>query len=228
MSHRLALLACLALAAITGCTKTRTLPAVKEMGDRQFRHQNWEAARTDYQEYVDRKPGEAEVQMKLAHCLVKLGQPDLAVTHAQVAFDAKPNDPEALETYCMAMAEAKRSDELFRLLNGNCETRGNVADFDRLARYQLKLGDPDGAERSFIMAAKTDGGKTIEPQLALADFYKSINDKASEKKRLRMALYLDSTNQDIYDRLRSLGEIPGPSLKLPPEELATTATAPDR
>ncbi len=217
MFYRVAILT-LALAALSACTGTRTLPAVKEMGDRQYRHENWEAARADYQEYVDRKPGEAEVQMKLAQCLVKLGQADTAVTHAQVAFDIQPNNPEALETYCLAMAESKRSDELFRLLNGNCETRGNVSDFDRLARYQLKMGDPDGAERSFIMAAKTDGGKTIEPQLALADFYKSINDKAGEKKRLRMALSFDPANQDIYNRLRALGEIPGPSLALTPEE----------
>lgn len=228
MPSRLALIAALSLAALTGCNTTRTLPAVHEMGDRNFRNQNWEAARADYQEYVDRKPGDPDVQMKLAQTLVKLGQADTAVTHAQVAFDARPNNTEALETYCLAMAESKRSEELFRLLNGNCEARGTVADYDRLGRYQLKLGDPDGAERAFIMAAKTDGGKSIEPQLALANFYKSISDTANEKKRLRMALYLNPTDQSIYDRLRGLGEIPGPSLKLVPEEMSASATAPDR
>ncbi|MBX3375733.1 MAG: tetratricopeptide repeat protein [Phycisphaeraceae bacterium] len=218
MLHRVAVVTCLAIAAISGCSSTRTLPAVKEMGDRQFRRENWEAARVEYQEYVDRKPGDKEVQILLAQCLIKLGQPDLAVTHAQVAFDLEPNDAEALETYCLALAEAKKTDELYRVLNGNCQTRGSVADYDRLARFQMKLGDPDGAERSFIMAAKVDGGKTIEPQLALANFYKSIGDKAGEKRRLRMALYLKPTDQKIYDRLRELGEIPGPSLALFPEE----------
>lgn len=218
MFHRFAVFACLVAAAISGCSGTRTLPAVKEMGDRQYRHQNWEAARVEYQEYVDRKPGDKEVQVLLAQCLIKLGQPHLAVTHAQVAFDLEPNDVEAIETYCTALADSKKTDELYRVLNGNCQTRGSVADYDRLARYQLKLGDPDGAERSFIMAAKVDGGKNIEPQLALANFYKSINDKAGETRRLRMALYLKPTEQKIYDRLRELGEIPGPSLALFPEE----------
>ena len=221
MTHRVLVLlvACTLLA---GCNTVRTLPRVQEEGDRHYRDHEWEAARTDYKEYVDRKPGEAEIQMRLARCLVELGQPDAAVPHAAVAFDARPNHAESLETYCLALADSKRTDELFRLLNSNCESRGKVSDYDRLARFLLRVGDPDSAERNFKMAAKVDGGRTIEPQLALADFYKSLGDKANEKKRLRMALYLDRTNQAIYDRLRGLGEIPGPSLALVPDEAGSS------
>jgi predicted Zn-dependent protease len=218
MRTRLASFAILACLALTACNTVRTLPRVKEVGDRHYRDNQWEAARVEYQEYVDRKPGEAEVQMKLARCLVELGRSEEAVTAAAVAYDAQPNNAQALETYCMALAEAKRTDELFRILNGNCETRGSVADYDRLARFNFKLGDADGAERAYKMAATVDGGKTIEPQLALANFYKSIGDKTNEKMRLRMALYLSPSNQEIYDRLRGLGEIPGPSLAIMPEE----------
>ena len=49
--------------------------------------------------------------------------------------------------------------------------------------------------------------------------------KQNEKRRLRMALYCDPVNQQIYNRLKQMGEIPGPSLKLIPEELQATATA---
>lgn len=227
MSHRLGLFALLALI-LTGCNTVRTLPRVKEVGDRHYRDQKWEAARAEYQEYTDRKPGEAEVQMKLARCLVELGRPEEAVTSAAVAYDAKPNDPEALETYCITLAEAKRTDEMFRILNGNCESRGSVADYDRLGRFMFRLGDADGAANAFKMAASVDGGQTIEPQLALADFFKSIGDKTNEATRLRMAMYFEPTNQAIYDRLRALGQIPGPSLKLVPEELTRPATVPTR
>jgi tetratricopeptide (TPR) repeat protein len=229
MSYR-RVLVCLAAAsfALPACNTVRTLPRVKEVGDRHYRDHKWEAARAEYQEYVDRKPGEAEVQMKLARCLVELGRPGEAVTNAAVAYDARPNNPEALETYCLALAEAKRTDELFRILNGNCETRGSVEDYDRQGRFLFKLGDADSAYRSFKMAAQVDGGRTIEPQLVLANFHRDIGDKTNEAKRLRMAMYFDPTNQEIYDRLRGLGQIPGPSLKLTPEELNATATGTDR
>jgi hypothetical protein len=34
-----------------------------------------------------------------------------------------------------------------------------------------------------------------------------------------MAMYLDPKNEEIPARVRALGEIPGPSLAMPPEEL---------
>jgi hypothetical protein len=80
------------------------------------------------------------------------------------------------------------------------------------------MGDADGAEHALLTAAKIDGGKTAAPQIALADFYRSIGDKKAEIVRLRNALYLDPKNPEIPKRLRELGEIPGPSLAMPPEE----------
>jgi tetratricopeptide (TPR) repeat protein len=207
-----------------GCAQQRTLPRVKEVADRSYRDHNWEAARVDYQEYIDRKPGEAEINIKLARCLVELGRAPEAVNPAAAAYDSQPNNPDAIETFSLALCESKRTDQLYRLLNGNCESRGSVSDYDRLGRYSLKLGDPDGAERAFKMAAKVDAGKTIEPQLALADFYHNISDKSNEKRRLRMALYLDPSNPDLYKRLKDLGEIPGPSLQLRPEEMTAEAS----
>lgn len=215
---RLALALGLFALLLTGCTSQRTLPRVKEVGDRAYRDGRWEEARVEYQEYVDRKPGEAEIQMKLARSLVELHRADEAVNAAAVAYDAQPNNGDAIETFALALAEAKRTDQLFRLLNGNCEKRGEVSDYDRLARFELKMGDPDSALRAFKMAAKIDGGKHIEPQLALANFYKSIGDKLNEIRRLRMALSFDPGNLQIFGRLKELGEIPGPSLQLIPEE----------
>ncbi len=215
---RLVLVLSMAALVLSGCTATRTLPRVKEVGDRAYRDGRWEEARVEYQEYVDRKPGEAEIQMKLARTLIELKRSDEAVNSAAVAYDAEPNNPEAIETFAAALFEAKRSDQLFRLLNGNCEKRGLVADYDRLGRYQTKLGLNDDASQAFTMAAKIDGGKTLDPQLALARFYRHIGDKQSEIRRLRMALSLDPSNPEIYVRLKELGEIPGPSLALTPEE----------
>lgn len=213
---RLAIALCLVL--LSGCTAQRTLPRVKEVGDRAYRDGRWEEARVEYQEYVDRKPGEPEVQMKLARSLVELHRASEAVNSAAVAYDAQPNNPDNIEVFALALAEANRTDQLFRLLNGNCQTRGDVSDYDRLGRFQQKLGLSDDALNSFKMAAKVDGGKTAPPQLALAAFYKHVGDKANETRRLRMALSRDPSNPEIYGRLKELGEIPGPSIALTPEE----------
>src|SRR5205823_861758 len=79
-------------------------------------------------------------------------------------------------------------EDAFRLLRSVADGRGLPADHIRLGRFLALAGDADGAEHSLKQAARIDGGKTIEPQMALADFYHQIGDKQSELKRLRMAL----------------------------------------
>jgi predicted Zn-dependent protease len=202
---------------LAGCTSQRPLPMVKEMGDRAFQKGDFETANKDYAEYVDRKPGEASVQLSYAKTLLILKQPAKAVEHASIAYDQYPENEDYIETRAQALLESGKTDELYQFLRGLAEGRGKPSDYIRLGRYAAKLGDADGAEHALQTAAKLDGGKTVAPQLALADFYKTLGDKKSEIRRLRMALYLDKTNPDITKRLRELGEIPGPSLALPPE-----------
>ena len=69
-----------------------------------------------------------------------------------------------------------------------------------------------------MTAARLDGGQTVEPQIALADFYLAAGDEEKAIRRLRMALGIDAENEIAIDKLRSLGEIPGPSFALTPEE----------
>jgi len=212
------LIVLLAIAPLAGCSMPRSLPAVRDSGERAFQRGDYARAEADFQEYTERKPGDAPVQLLYAKTLLATDQPVPAVEHATLAYDQHPADPEYIDVRAQALFEAKRTDELYRFLRGLCDAHGMPADYLRLGQYTAKLGDADGAEHAFLTAAKVDGGKTPAPQLALADFYHSINDKASEVRRLRMALFVDPRNQDIPNRLRALGEIPGPSLALQPEE----------
>lgn len=203
---------------LAGCNTQRPLPMVKEDGDKAFARGEFDKAAADYKEYVERKPGDPAVQNMYAQTLLALKQPVPAVEHATIAFDQRPTDETYIETRALALFEAGKTDELYRFLRGQADSRGLPSDFIRLGNYAAKLGDADGAEHAYLTAAKIDGGKTVAPQLALANFYMSIGDKPSAIKRLRMALYIDPANLTASQKLRELGEIPGPSLAMPPSD----------
>jgi predicted Zn-dependent protease len=208
----------LVVAVLFGCNTPRPLPTVQEQGDRAFRDGNYAMAREEYKEYSTRKPGEAAVELQLARTYLELGDPQEALFHAQQAYDLRPGDDEYIETYAQALLAAGRTDQVHRFLRNMAQDRGRVGDYIRLGRFAAKMGDADGAEHALTTAAVMDRGRTAEPQLALADFYRSIGDGEHEKERLRMALYVDPQNADVMQRLRAMGEIPGPSLALRPAE----------
>lgn len=214
---RLTILTLVSAAAIIGGCAQRPLPLIRELGDKAYSRGEYETARAEYKEYVERRPGEAEVQLMYARTLLALNEPAKAVEHASIAFDQLPQSEQAMETKAQALFEAGRTDEMHQFLRGLADGRGQVGDFIRLGRYTARMGDADGAEHALKTAAKLDAGKTLAPQMALADFYTSIGDAASAKRRLRMALYIDPANPEVSQRLRDMGEIPGPSLALPPE-----------
>jgi tetratricopeptide (TPR) repeat protein len=217
--------ACLAAAMLVGCGQ-RALPAVRESGDRAYRHGDYAAAATDYQEYTDRKPGEAAVELAYAKTLLKLNQPGAAVEHAARAYDQHPTDEDYIETKAQALFEAKKTEELDRFLRGLCQGRGQPADYIRLGRFSQKMGDADTAHTAFRTAARVDGGRSMAPQLALADFYHSIKDAENEMQRLRVCYYLDPKDSQISERIRALGEIPGPSIAMPPPEASESPSNP--
>lgn len=212
------ILCSLAAAFFAGCAQ-RSLPAVRESGDRHFNKGDFASAAADYREYTDRKPGEAAVQNQYAKTLLALGQPVPAVERATIAFDQQPTNEDFIETRAQALFEAKKTDELYRFLRGQCDGRGKPADFIRLGRFSQMLGDADGAELAMLTAARIDGGKTIEPQLALANFYRTIGDRNKELTRLRTSLYVDPKNVEVQSRIRAMGEVPGPTFALSPNDV---------
>jgi predicted Zn-dependent protease len=211
------LIVLVAASLLAGCAQ-RTLPAVRESGDRAFMRGDYNKAAADYKEYVERKPGESGVQLMYAKTLLLMKQPTPAVEHASIAYDQNPTNEDYIETKAQALFEAGKTEELYRFLRGQCDSRGQPSDYIRLGRFSALQGDADGAEHALLTAARVDGGKSAAPQLALAEFYHSIGDKTHEFNRLRVAMYLDPRNLAIQERIRSLGEVPGPSLAMPPSD----------
>jgi cytochrome c-type biogenesis protein CcmH/NrfG len=200
------------------CSSQRSLDAVERSGDRSLAKGDYETARKEYKEYVDRRPGKARVQHALGTSYMALNQPAAAALCFSIAHDLEPANPQYTEAVAEALYAAGDRGKLYEYLHGLTEQPGAVADYNRLAMYASKLGDADEAQIALLTAARIDGGTTVGPQMALADFYRGIGDRENALTRLRMALHLDPENPEVAARIRELGEIPGPSYSLPPEE----------
>lgn len=216
------LLACLLLLpiALTACTKQRSLLAVRESGERALEEGRYNDAVADFEEYVERLPGDAIGRYNLgrSYLLANPPQPTAAREHLYLAYNQRLNDDNVFEALCQALQAGGRTEELFRLLRQRALDRQRPSDYMRLGRYAEEFGDPDQARQAYLTAARIDQGQTASIQLALADLYAKLGDEERALRRLRMALYLDPNNRDIAERIRGYGEIPGPSFALKPEE----------
>lgn len=218
-------LALLAIAAATlapglvGCSSSqRNIWTVRQSAEHAYEYGRYEQSEADWAEYVQRRPQDVEGRYGYGLALLANGKPALAREQLVIANDMRPEHEPTIEALASAIRATGSTDDLFRFLRRMIEERGVAADYDRLGRYLASVGNPDEAETAFLTAAQLDGGKTLAPQLALANFYQSIGDAQNEKLRLRMALALDPQNQGVQARLRELGEVPGPSLALTPAE----------
>jgi tetratricopeptide (TPR) repeat protein len=207
-----------AAALVSGCTAERTLPAVRDSGDRAYMKGDYARAEADYREVVTREPGDWKARQNLGKTLMILDRPREAREHLAVAQNVRPDDGETIELLAQAMLESGDRDGMFRLLRSRAEERRTVEDYQRFGRFASKAGDNDEAERAFLTAARFDGGRSFEVQKSLGDFYQSIGAEEKALKRYRMALYLKPDDKDVADRIRALGKVPGPSYVLRPEE----------
>lgn len=211
---------------VGGCAQQRPLWKVRQDADLAFEARQFDAARADYQIYVDAKPNDPSAQHALGRTFLAMNEPKQAREHLQIAYDVVPDNDAYIESYAQALYESKEPESLMTFLNRVANERGAIADYLRLGRYAGKIGHADEALQALLTAARLDQGRTLEPQLALADFYRSVNDKPNEVKRLRNCLYVAPGDERLLARVRELGQIPGPSFMLRPEEAAATVEVP--
>jgi len=208
-----------ATALLTACSTGRSDLAIREKGDREFNRGNYEVARVQYLEYSKLRPGRHDVLHNLGICALETGRTDEALHFLRLSYDLEPQYTSYVDALAEAMYRAAKYDELYELLRERTRQPGAVDDFLRLGKYAEKMGDPDEAETALRTAAKLDRGQTVQPQLALANFYENMGDSEMELLRLRMALFLTPKNEKIQERIRLLGHIPGPTFAIAPEEL---------
>lgn len=220
---RLMLTGVLVAAALLGaCAKEGSRPSVlmaEDLGNNALQAGDYAKAERYYTEAVDQSPGRLPARVGLGKALLGQSKAAAARSHLEVALTRDPTNSEVAELLAESMLQAGEVDAMVRLLKTRALDRQRVEDWLRLGRFQAKAHDADGAEVSLLTAARIDKGQTIEPQLELADFYRSIGDNESAFKRLRMAYFLKPQDENVLRRIRELGEVPGPTMALQPAEI---------
>lgn len=210
-----ALAAALALAA---CQTQRPVGLLQRDGDQAMRFGHPEIAVEHYQQWVERQPHRAEAHHSLGLALLEAGRPAEAAEHLTVAYDHQPDNEQYFDDMALALREAGRDQTLLTTLHSNAVEQGTMRDYLRLGKNLMAIGSMDEAYQALKTAADMDAGRSVEPQLALADLYNRLDRPSEELRRLRMAYAIDRTDQRVLDRLNALDVIPGPSLALPPEQ----------
>lgn len=214
----LGVLVCAAMV-LGGCANARELSSVRASGNASYARGNYEQALVEYREYSDRRPQSAQGRYNLGRTLLTLDRPLAAGEELAIAHEVDPGNGRYLDLLCEALLRADRPGELVALLSRSTLESDDPADYLRQARYLIKLGSLDEAHDALIGAARVDAGRSVEPQIALASFYRTIKDEERELQRLRMTLFLDPANEAAANRIRELGFVPGPSFALEPSEL---------
>jgi tetratricopeptide (TPR) repeat protein len=203
---------------LTACTGTRPLHIVEQSATLHYDKAEYDAALVDYKEYTERQPENVQMRYGLAQTYLAMGMPLDAAREMAIVYDVLPTNDDYVDAYAEAMLQAGQRDQLVTFLQRQVGERGRIADYMRQGKFLVRLGNLDEAKTALRIAAQMDRGQTVGPQLALADFYHAISDRDNELRRLSMALYLEPMHQGVQDRIRALGEFPGPALAQAPEE----------
>jgi tetratricopeptide (TPR) repeat protein len=190
---------------------------VKADGEFALSHGDYDRAKDDFSEYVRRRPEDVDVRYKLAKAHLGANEPKPAIEQLNIALDVEPLNDTFLDAQAEAMFKAGQREALTELLARNAAERGRVSDYLRQGAYAARMGNADEAQQALMTAAKLDGGKSVVPQRALADFYGSIGDRTQQVKHLRMAYAIEPANAETLKEIRRIGEVPGPSFALTPE-----------
>lgn len=201
-----------------GCNQERSLYAVRMSGDEAIVKGDTQRAVTDFAEYVARAPERPEGRLGYGRALLAAGRAGEAVEQLWIARANMLTDDVAYEALVEALYQDKQYEPMYGVLRERIVDGGEAKDHLRFGRYAMKIGDTDQALRSFRTAARIDAGQTIEPQLALAEFYQVVGNNEEALKRLRMAYYIAPDSKVVCDKIRLMGEIPGPTIRLRPEE----------
>lgn len=198
----------------SGCATSN--PELRHRGSIAYNRGNYVESRDRYAQAVDQRPQDFEAQIGLGRAYLALERPrhaQHALEKARVLVEDKPEVREqVLDLLAEALYRQERHDRLHAFLADAADQYGTVRDFLRQGEYLEKLGDVDGAEAAYRKAGYFAPWGEVEPYLAQASFYDSINDEPNAVQALRHAYYVDRTNREVAERLRDHGVVPGPTV----------------
>lgn len=214
---RLSGLILLVIIMMTGCATQRPVETVRERGDWHYKRGEYAAASVEYSEVAERYPGDWPAQHQLGLCLIETGDYTDARRALEIAHDRRPNDPVIADSLAEAMYRQHDEAHLYAFLREQAEKRADARAYLRLGMYSARLNDPDAAKVAIDTAIMLDNGQSVTPYLAAADLAERLGDLDEAVRRLRQAYGIDPYSDRINERLRALGEVPGPTLAMPPD-----------
>ncbi len=208
-------LATLVLLVLSGCGQ-RPVESILASADFRFEHGDYAEARQEYAEATTRQPGRWWAHYRLGLCLIELDRPGDARLALEIAHTQNARQPRIVEALAEAMLQQGDNVELFAFLKQEAETAQTVDAYLRLARYADLLGDPDSARAALDTAIVIDDGRTVEPYLEAAAFSQRLGDMDEAVRRLSQAYFINPRDRRVSEQLRELGEVPGPTISVPP------------
>lgn len=203
---------------LAGCANQRPIHEVRASAEEAYALGDYAQAKAEWVEVNERRPGWSDARFGLGMTELALGNNTDAIEQLWLAHGIAPERGDITDALAEAMLADGRNAELAKFLFAQTRQSGKVEDYMRLGLFSQRLGDADAAERALRIAAMVDRGFSVEPQLALANLYESIGDKPNALRRLSMAGYLQPQNPEIAQRIRNLGEVPGLTFHVEPEE----------
>lgn len=204
------------LLSLSGCGAPRPVESIRERADWLYQRGDYTEAATEYGEIAERYPGDWRAQHMLGLSLIQTGDLTMARRSLELAHTHRPNDGEIADALAEVMFRQNDEPQLFAFLRQRAETTQSVHAYRRLAHYAMEMGDPDSARLALETAIILDDGQTVEPYLDSAAFAQRIGNMDLAVRRLRQALWINPNDDRIRAQLRALGEVPGPSIALPP------------
>lgn len=209
-------LSVLGMVVLSGCQTQRPVDAIRVSGDRYFDRGEYAAAAQEYEAIANRYPGDWRAQHRLGLCLLELDQPNAARRALEIAHTQRPRNDDIADALAESLFQLDDHERLHGFLRDRAETRQTVHTWRQLARYSMEMGDPDSARVAIETAIELDEGETVEPYLDAAEFAERLGVIDLAVHRLSQAYGINPRDERVRDRLRSLGEVPGPTIALPP------------
>lgn len=205
-----------AMVALGGCSQQKPTHILKQDGDFHFNQREYEAAAIEFQEVVDRNPGDWYGQYMLGRSRTELNQPDEARLALEQAYALQPGNDDVADALAEAMFEGGDHNQLFAFLRGRADERRSTKAYLDLARYAIALDDMDSADVALLTAIEVDGGRVVEPYLMRAEYAERIGETEEAVHRLRQAYGINPRHATVIARLREYGEVPGQFTPPPP------------
>lgn len=198
------------------CAMQTPVETLRERGDAHFARGEFSEAASNYERITARYPGDWQAQYRLGYSLLEIDRLAGARRALELAHSHRPGNAEVANALAEVMFRQGDERQLFEFLRERAESTQHPESYRRWAHYSLEMGDPDSANLAINKAIALDEGRSVEPYLDAAELAERLGDLDLALRRLRQAYGINPHDTRVTNRLRAMGEVPGPTLALPP------------